>query len=1042
MPLQPADNLTFGGVDSRSNPVNMPVKRSLRCLNWNVAQGGWLELRRGYSIVNATDNYGPVHSIIDFKNFSDGSHYLMIGEKDAVQTIALDGDYAGERARLTLLSGLTLSLPTASRLAFFRGSNQSATNASSYLYFSNGSDGVWFYDGYNVRPSGIRAPTAVECAGVNVSMLMSAPSATDIAGITVAAEYLAGASMSTSSSIGIGILMGYFDPSRNLVSPLVPIGSRIGIISPNNAVNIAGLPNTTSSGFIKVFARTDDGAEAPRFCGSGTNTVADNSTVTVPYNAMPWPGAGENNGAAPVSFALASSTGVINISATGDVTYEWMISGGDLGPFTGYNDIGPDGLHCNVGGPPLAPINGLPIEQPDNSIYSGALCGAFLDASNHLISTFLIQSSASIAVPSNAVTLTLGGNWASFAYPPLSDHPVSGSFSVNVSHTYTTGGKGGNIAGLTSSVGTITVHTYSPHGFIAGDIMILTACDGASVAGVTIAQTDGLYKVQSVVDSTHFTVSNPATPAYSADFSEWDTGAPMSLGAVTSAPSGTGAAITTMQAGDPLTTQTAVGVAQSTIGGMQPGYQFYMAYYNCTTGHVGNRMPIGVRIANTGGPAVFQITGLPDLSPVNPEWVKMIGRTGDGAEVPYPICDSAVNWITVPNNVTSLTVSQPDVDFNSEMPVNNGICPSFDKVIRIADRVYVNGPNSPIIYISETIYSDITAKFVGKPEQSFGGDQETFPTGDNVTCMLDYEGIGYFFTLGDCAGIADNGGIRMWQGGPWPIGCAGPRAACRTPYGLFWFTPEKQLAMMGPNGPMVVSEEYEAGLLAVFGDTTLGSVELVYMRSGPMGIDHVKISGLDASGNSYQVIHDFRLQDDQNPLGQGRAIVYSGDLATPCTMAACRTPNGLLCTYSGSSTGNVYQLDSGNDDSGTAFIGDYIGLVNFGSSRPSVPMLEWIGDDKIQLSMLKEITGQLSDFLPLEVDQYPGKPDQHHWRAFQTDSTEILEHAYVRIQLTSHASAPTPDALLLNNPPRVPVEVYGRLYVLRPDFGEQRGGPE
>src|SRR5262245_58321754 len=42
----------FGGVDSQSNPINMPSSRSLRCRNWAPKADGHLELRYGYDTVN------------------------------------------------------------------------------------------------------------------------------------------------------------------------------------------------------------------------------------------------------------------------------------------------------------------------------------------------------------------------------------------------------------------------------------------------------------------------------------------------------------------------------------------------------------------------------------------------------------------------------------------------------------------------------------------------------------------------------------------------------------------------------------------------------------------------------------------------------------------------------------------------------------------------------------------------------------------------------------------------------------------------------
>lgn len=109
-------------------------------------------------------------------------------------------------------------------------------------------------------------------------------------------------------------------------------------------------------------------------------------------------------------------------------------------------------------------------------------------------------------------------------------------------------------------------------------------------------------------------------------------------------------------------------IAASTIGGTQPGYQFYVSIYNPTTGHVGNRVAVGVRIANPGA-AAFVITGLPVYD--DSEWYLLIGRTSDGAEIPYAIIDENGNWIFADNGQTSITISQSNIDGNSELPSRN-----------------------------------------------------------------------------------------------------------------------------------------------------------------------------------------------------------------------------------------------------------------------------------------------------------------------------------------------------------------------------------
>src|SRR5215469_10712518 len=66
--IQPLDQVDFGGVDSRSNPINMPTNRLLRCLNWVPKQAGLMELRWGYTTVSmspATPN--PFSGLIPFR---------------------------------------------------------------------------------------------------------------------------------------------------------------------------------------------------------------------------------------------------------------------------------------------------------------------------------------------------------------------------------------------------------------------------------------------------------------------------------------------------------------------------------------------------------------------------------------------------------------------------------------------------------------------------------------------------------------------------------------------------------------------------------------------------------------------------------------------------------------------------------------------------------------------------------------------------------------------------------------------------------------
>lgn len=78
------------------------------------------------------------------------------------------------------------------------------------------------------------------------------------------------------------------------------------------------------------------------------------------------------------------------------------------------------------------------------------------------------------------------------------------------------------------------------------------------------------------------------------------------------------------------------GIPASAIGGAQPGFDFYISIQNALTTHVGNRKKIGFRLTPQTRTNVH-FSNLPDFSKVDGEWVGLIGRTGDGGEVPHVV---------------------------------------------------------------------------------------------------------------------------------------------------------------------------------------------------------------------------------------------------------------------------------------------------------------------------------------------------------------------------------------------------------------------
>src|SRR5437868_3458352 len=154
MPLQPIEQIEFGGVDSRSNPINLPPDRLLRCLNWVPKQAGFLELRWGYSSVTMSQfTAAAISGLIPYRQW-DGTKYVLLFQGTTWNTFAV-------------ASGV-VSSPT-----IRGGAVASAARGNSYLFnnrihYGNGTDQK-FFDGTTWRANGIRVPTSGEGAAVTVS---------------------------------------------------------------------------------------------------------------------------------------------------------------------------------------------------------------------------------------------------------------------------------------------------------------------------------------------------------------------------------------------------------------------------------------------------------------------------------------------------------------------------------------------------------------------------------------------------------------------------------------------------------------------------------------------------------------------------------------------------------------------------------------------------------------------------------------------------------------------------------------------------------
>ena len=466
----------------------------------------------------------------------------------------------------------------------------------------------------------------------------------------------------------------------------------------------------------------------------------------------------------------------------------------------------------------------------------------------------------------------------------------------------------------------------------------------------------------------------------------------------------------------------------STIGGAQPGFQFYAAIWNRVTGHVSNRIAIGSRVAPST-PSDINITGLPNFAGTDTEWDIMIGRTGDGAEVPYPVMGASGNWLYCPNGTTSITVATSGQDGTAEMPTRNGPPPVLDKIVRVGDRLMGNPPNSPYIYWtdSEADAAQNAEQFtyVGDCAEAWPGNNvETFQTGAAINCLGSDSGMCYAFSEQDMGILDELSGVMGWEG-TWQFGSAGRDAFQSTPYGPVWLSGNKQLATMSSSGPMPISDEYEVALLGKISDIYLPAVQVRYFRDQTTFVDQLIVKArrlvngeTDPSPYDppFRIIHDFALRDawsyttmqgGRSPMGQGYEDSFSGILASDYYMGQVRDGNDHPRLYAGAQDGRVYQLYTGELDDGYDISGLYMALLNAGPSRPKLECLEWFGDGNAKWSVCCQLnSGVLSDITGT-LEAVPGGENDSQFRVVMgVDNADVeVKRIYVQVGLGTNLNS-------------------------------------
>jgi len=589
-----------------------------------------------------------------------------------------------------------------------------------------------------------------------------------------------------------------------------------------------------------------------------------------------------------------------------------------------------------------------------------------------------------------------------------------------------------------SRSGTTLTVISAAHGLSSGDIVSLSG---------TI-NFDSIYKV-TVSDANTFTVTLFQAVGQNATGSNTTGG---TCKRIVSAAAATASVDVTSPAQDMtiVANDANRGLAASDSSFTDPGYAFYASIYNPDGGgHVGNRIQIGTGrfVFTASGDAAIRrlnmrITGLPDLSGVDSEWVLMIGRTGDAAQIPYPATDTAGNFFATVSGQTAITLTTQGSLFGTgEMPTRNGVIPSaLDMFAVVGDRIFGGQTGRPTTYMSASAADATAGDFVGRPEQSWAPDDiDTFPTAEGLRGMFTEDRGAFYATKNDGAILADLGTGFAWLGPWYGAGMAGKRSWCQTPYGPYWVTGNKQLATFDGGYPVAVSDEYQAALLSRIGDAHLSEVECAYIVDVDKGIDQLLINCRDSTGSPFQVIHDFKLRDARSQSGQGYESVYSAPLSSQFTIAAVRDAAGALRLWAGAQSGSIYQLHDGETDGGAVYSADAIFLINAGPNRPSVPEFRLYGDQGIAVSISRRLDASVDPaasvaFVPLQQAAVSGE-DGNSYYGYRLATTE-LNKTYIRLQLDSHAADGTFD---LNDPPHVPLETYGKIYLAQGLVGTQRG---
>lgn len=475
------------------------------------------------------------------------------------------------------------------------------------------------------------------------------------------------------------------------------------------------------------------------------------------------------------------------------------------------------------------------------------------------------------------------------------------------------------------------------------------------------------------------------------------------------------------------------------------GFQFYMAWYRPQTGEVGNRTAIGSRltIPSTSTQSVVVLTGLPDPAG-DSEVVKLLGRTPDGGEVPYALVTSTGSWVVAGNTATVATINLWDVDYDSELPTRNIVPPSYLQKFAVAlGRVYAVGdPEADSSCLGKVFYSESESDieqgaFVGRPVSCWPANNcRYFPTGEHPRGVHGVENEAWVFTRNHLGILSELGTVYAGDGQShpdwraiFPGGLAGQRAFTMTRYGPFWVNADKQIVTMGPAGPVPVSGEHEGALLGKIADSAIEDIEVAWHLDPSKHIDRLYVKATDDDGAPVVVVHDFGIG------GQGYEYEYSGMTPTVLVrgcqgMLSALDVNDVARLWAGNEAGRIVRLEEGDSDNGATYSADAVARVNLGPGEPLFSSIGFTGDSNVVITASRRLDLDLTDLNAVapcavtEIDKDAGE-----YRARIEEGGQFM---LLRLQLTSHHADGTLDD---GETPGLPVNLYGRVYAVRPEFG-------